>query len=72
MDSIASADEINKAVNRSQKYELQDKPWMNEPEFKALSDNKDKFDSAESALSAARNKYRVSHNMAERIAELYG
>ena len=47
------------------------KQWMNEPELKVMRENKSFFPTADSALKAARLKYKVSKEMAMQIEELY-
>lgn len=44
---------------------------MNDAEFDLLQDNSDKYADAQSALKAARLKYKVSKAMQARIESLY-
>ena len=66
-------DDGNKAsgVGEERQEKKDEKPWMNEPQFKALESNIEKYASAEEAIRVARSKYAVSKVMAERIKKLF-
>lgn len=64
---------VANSAQRTSQYDQteDDKPWMNEPELEALKANIDKFPDAQSAVKAARAKYKVSKKMVSEIEGLY-
>lgn len=51
--------------------EDENKQWMNDAEFVALTENWEKFPTAQDAIKAARTKYKVSKAMASQIEDFY-
>lgn len=63
-------DDGNSVAGETSKVD--DKPWMNDPEFQNLADNMHMWPDAKSAITTARKKYAVSKMMASKIEKLYG